>query len=331
MRRRGHEQPTRVRGRCAGGVAAGCLALLTLTAGSAVSIAQEPVCIGAATLDLSSGCIDRLTTVVPNVANPRSEGTPPCRPIRAVAVAHSCVIGARESRARLHFALIGDSHTEAWAAVLGELGQERAWRGTVFSGYGCWMSEAVYELPEVLRESCVPPYRETMRWLRQHPEIDVVFVTHEVSKGLAGPKATTEPRKILGFQQTFKRYPRNVRRVIVIADTPTATQAQFDCLARAVRVAVAPAGPQCASPRRLALALPDAAVTAAIGLRSPRYRALDMNDLMCSASECFPALGGVLVNRDVAGHLTNLFALTMRRHLLQRLEPLLPPLQEGSP
>jgi hypothetical protein len=331
MGHRGHERRIRVRERCLACVAVACLGLLMLTAGTAVSDAQEPMCIGAATLDRASGCIDRLMSVYPNVSNPRIEGPAPCRPIRAVAVAHSCVIGARASRARMQFALIGDSHTEAWAAVLGDLGQERAWRGTVFSGYGCWMSEAVYELPGVLRESCIPPYRQTMRWLRQHPEIDVVFVTHEVSKGLAGPKATIEPRKILGFQQTFKRYPRNVQRVIVIGDTPTATQAQFDCLARVVLAALAPAGPQCASPRRAALALPDAAVIAALGLGSSRYRVLDVNDLICSASECYPALGGVLVNRDIAGHLTNAFAHTMRRQVLQRLEPMLPPLKEGSP
>ncbi|MEA2191620.1 MAG: hypothetical protein QOI73_1741 [Solirubrobacteraceae bacterium] len=297
--------------------------LPALIAGAAVSDASPPTCIGAATLDRGSGCVDRLTTVYPSVANPRNEYLPPCRPVKAAPAAHSCVIGASTSRARMRFALIGDSHTEAWAAVLGDLGREHAWRGTVFSGYGCWMSEAVYELPSVLRESCVPPYRQTMRWLRRHPEIDVVFVTHEVSKGLAGPSATIEPRKVLGFQQTFKRYPRSVRRVIVIADTPAVRQAQLDCLAHAVTAAAAPAGPQCASPRRVSLALPDAAVIAAAGLRSPRYRVIDMNDLMCSPNTCYPALGGVLVNRDTAGHLTNTFARTMRTTLLRRLEPLL--------
>jgi hypothetical protein len=171
---------------------------------------------------------------------------------------------------------------------------------------------------------CVPAYRQTMRWLRQHSEIDAVFVTHEVDKGLAGPVATIEPRKILGFQQTFKRYPRNVRRVIVIRDTPNAKQAQFDCLARAVTAAQAPAGPQCASPRQVALALPDAAVTAAVGLRSPRYRVVDMNDLMCSPSVCYPALGGVLVNRDTQGHITDAFARTMSTQFLHRVQPSLP-------
>ena len=324
LRRLDEEKGNRVLERSAARGLAACVVLLVAFAGSAAADTREPICVGAATLDPRSGCVDRLTTVYPSVANPRNEYLPPCRATRAAPTAHSCVIGASASRARLQFALIGDSHTEAWAAVLGDLGREHAWRGTVFSGYGCWMSEAVYELPGILRESCIPPYRQTMRWLRRHPEIDVVFVTHEVSKGLAGPRATIEPRKILGFQQTFKRYPRSVRRVIVIRDTPGIKQAQFDCLARAVLVAAGPAGPQCSSPRRVALAEPDAAVAAVAGLRSARYQAVDMNDLMCSPSNCFPALGGVLVNRDIAGHLTNTFARTMRAQLLRRLEPMLP-------
>ncbi len=306
------------------GAVAASVVSLALLAGPAASHAQQPTCVGAATLDRTSGCVDRLTSVFPSLANPNNEAQPPCRPLRTAVLARACVLGARASRAKLHFALIGDSHTEAWAAVLGQLGQERAWRGTVFSGHGCWMSEAVYELPAVLRESCVPSYRQTMRWLRQHSEIDVVFVIHEVDKGLDGPVATIEPRKILGFQQTFKRYPRNVRRVIVIRDTPNAKQAQFDCLKRAVLAAQAPAGPQCTLPRRDALQVPDAAPIAALGLRSPRYRVVDMNDLMCTPTECYPALGGVLVNRDVAGHLTNVFTRTMHTQLSRRLDPLLP-------
>jgi hypothetical protein len=119
------------------------------------------------------------------------------------------------------------------------------------------------------------------------------------------------------------RYPRNVRRVIVIADTPYTVRPQFDCLSRAVLAAAAPAGPQCASARRVAVR-PDAAAIAAVGLHSPRYQVVDMNDVMCSPTACYPALGGMLVDRDIGGHLTITFARTMRDQFLRRVEPLLP-------
>jgi hypothetical protein len=283
-----------------------------------------PTCVGAATLDLTTACVDRLTTVTPTVTGPRWEAPAPCRPIREARAASACVLGASESRARLRFAFIGDSHTGAWSAALGELGREHGWRGTVFKGPGCVMSEAVYEMGSIVRGPCSAAYRETTRWLRHHHEIDFVIVTAEVDKGLPGPVATIEPRKLRGFRQTFKRLPPNVRRVIVLRDTPNATAAQFDCLARVVRAALAPAGPQCASPRRQALAVPDAAVNAALGLHSPRYRAVDMTDLMCSATLCYPVLGGVLLNFDVGGHMSLAFARTLEPQLVHRLEPLLP-------
>ena len=301
-----------------------CLAALAFVTGAAASESEAPTCIGAATLDPASGCVDRLTTVFPSVTGPRWEDPPPCRPIRAAQAAGACVFGARASRARLQFALIGDSHTEAWSAALGELGQERGWRGTRFTGHGCVMSEAVYEMGSIAGPPCVSAYKATMRWLRQHPEIDFVVTTAEVDKGLPGPASTIESRKLQGFQKMFKRLPRNVRRVIVLRDTPNASGTTFDCLDRVARAAAAPAGPQCATPRRLALSVPDAAFNAALFMYSPRYRVVDMTDLMCSPTHCFPVLGGVLVNFDVGGHMTLAFARTLKRPLLRRLEPLLP-------
>jgi hypothetical protein len=312
----GNRSPTRA--------LAASIAALAFASGATASTAQGPTCVGAATLDPASGCVDRLTTVYPSVTGPRSEVPAPCRPLREARNASACVLGARRSRARLQFAFIGDSHTGAWSAPLGELGQELGWRGTVFTGPGCVMSEAAHEMNSIARGPCVSAYKDTMTWLRRHHEIDFVIVTAEVDKGLPGPVATIEPRKVAGFQRTFKRFPRNVRRVIVLRDTPNATPQTFACLDRVVREALAPAGPQCATPRRTALLVPDAAVAAATGLRSSRYSAVDMTDLMCSPTICYPALGGVLLNMDVGGHMTLAFARTMKRQLLHRIEPLLP-------
>jgi hypothetical protein len=302
-----------------------CLAVSALVSGSTAADVQEgPTCIGAATLDRATGCVDRLTTVYPSVTGERYEAPAPCRPIREARAASACVLGASTSKARMQFALIGDSHTFAWAAALGELGREHGWRGTVFTGPGCVMSEAVVEMGSIVRAPCLAAYRETMRWLRRHPEIDVVITTAEVDKGLPGPAATIESRKLRGFRQTFKHMPRNVQRVIVLRDTPNATPAQFTCLDRVVRAALAPAGPQCALPRRQALAVPDAAVNAAASLHSARYQAIDLTDLMCSPGACYPALGGVLLNFDVGGHMSLAFARTLKPQLLRRLAPLLP-------
>jgi hypothetical protein len=306
------------------GALAASAAWLAIAVVATAADVEGPTCVGAATLDPAFGCVDRLATVYPSSIGTRYEKPRPCRAVREARSANACVLGARQSRARVHFAIVGDSHTEAWSTALGELGQERGWRGTVFNGVGCFMSETAYDMNSIVRRDCVSAYKQTMSFLGHHPEIDTVFVTEEVDKGLPGDVGTIEARKLRGFKRTFKKYPRSVRRIIVLRDTPNATQEQFDCLAAAEKAATAPAGPQCTSQRRRALLVPDAAAVAAIALHSARYKVVDMNDLICSPTLCYPALGGVLVNLDVAGHMTLTFARTMKRQLLSRVEPLLP-------
>lgn len=57
---------------------------------------------------------------------------------------------------------------------------------------------------------------------------------------------------------------------------------------------------------------------------SSRHRVVNMNGLICTATLCYPALGGILVNKDEAGHMTQAFAQTMEPQLLRALAPLLP-------
>lgn len=307
------------------------LACLTLMGDSAspATPADAPTCVGAATLDPAAGCADRETSVAPNVYDP-VEPPPACRPMRAAPAAAPCAVGVSPSRATLQFALIGDSHTEAWSAVLSQIAEAQGWRGVVFTERGCTMTQAVYELPGIKQQACAPAYRDTMAWLDAHPEIDVVLMAHESDNLLAGSLETVEQRKFDAFRRTWKGYPSSVRRVIVLRDTPNAARQQLACVGAATKAARAPAGPQCAAPRDVAIPQPDAAVLAARSTGSSRYRVVDLNDLICTAAVCYPALGGVLVNLDAAGHMTLAFARTLAPQLLQRLEPLLPASRQAS-
>ena len=136
-----------------------------------------------------------------------------------------------------------------------------------------------------------------MRWLRRHPEIDVVIMTHEVSKGLAGAGGDDRPRKISASSRPqvlpAQRAPRD-------RDQGHAGEAdrRSSSAWRGRSVAAAgPAGPQCSSPRRVALAVADPRRRR----RGPALAALpgrghERPDVL--AGVCYPALGGVLVDRD---------------------------------
>ena len=129
--------------------------------------------------------------------------------------------------------------------------------------------------------------------------------------------------KVAGYQRTWRALPRNIRRVIVLRDTPNASQDELSCVRRAEAGSATGSARACAVPRAWTLTR-DAAVAAARGLHSARYRVLDLSDLICSPALCHPAVGGVLVNRDTTGHITQTFARTTEPYLLQRLEALLP-------
>jgi hypothetical protein len=290
---------------------------------TSLALPAAPTCFGAPAMDPAFPCVDRLSTVTPSVAAADDEPTSPCTPIKAPVAVHVCAFGASKSKARLRLALIGDSHTFAWRAVLHDLGQSEGWRGYSLAEPACTFSDATKLLPVGPRQHCLDAYRATLAWLRSHPDIDVVITTHEADTVLDVPKGSLTDAKIAGFRRTWKALPHSIKRVIVLRDTPNASRDELQCVERAAASGVAAAARGCAEPRPWELTR-DAAVAAARGLHSARYRVVDLTDLICSAAVCHPEVGGVLVNRDTTGHVTQTFARTTAPYLLARLRPLLP-------
>lgn len=303
------------------------VASTSLAAAGPAAAQEPPTCFGAPAMDPARPCVDRSVTVTPTVAGVDDEPLHKCRQVGAPKGVRVCAFGASTSRAKRSFALVGDSHTFAWRAALSDIGAAQGWRGYSLAAPACIFSEAAKALPPIPRDVCLPAYNGALRWLRQHREVDVVITTHEADTVLKVPRGKTlDGLKIAGFRRTWKAFPAHVRRVIVLRDTPNASAEELACVAQVAAAAVTPPGPICALPRAWTLT-EDVAVQAAQGLRSPRYSAVDMTDLICSPALCFPAVGGVLVNRDKTGHVTQTFARSAEPYLLSRLQPLLPPLR----
>jgi hypothetical protein len=274
-------------------------------------------------MDPAALCVDRLVTVTPPVEAFRAALVTPCRRVRSTPAVEVCAFGASKSRAHLQLALIGDSHTFAWRAVLSQLGRSEGWRGYSLSTPGCMFSDAVRSLLDGPRAPCLESYRSTLRWLGRHHEIDAVITTNEADTVLRVSSDRTRAVKIAGFRRTWRSLPQNVKRLIALRDTPNASTGELACVERAAASRTEGSVQACAEPRSSTLPRDDA-VEAALGLGSDRYRVVDLTDLMCSDVVCHPAVGGVLVNRDTTGHISQAFALTTAPYLLQRLEPLLP-------
>ena len=277
---------------------------------------DTPRCYGAAARDPKLRCFNPTRSISPGLGEADPDTSWVCD---ADAVPGACVFGVPEAHARGHFALLGDSHTLHWRAPLSVVADVERWRGYSISAGGCFFSEAVGSFSE----GCLEWYRAALAWFEDHPEVDTVFVTQNADTPVAVPPGRTSLEvKVEGFRRAWQALPKTVRHIVVLRDTTISTQATFDCVVRVVRAGTQRLATACPLPRATALR-EDAAVAAVRRLRSPRYQYIDLSEFMCSRGNCYPVVGGTLVNGDVWGHLNPTFMRTLGPYLLRELRALM--------
>lgn len=289
--------------------------LPTVTAAAMLLTAADaagPRCLGAAS---RAGCRNAAldTRVSPTPAQARRRPNAPCEPI-SVSVPFVCAFGAGRAAAVRHVALIGDSHAVHWRAALGPVATQRGWRGSSLTRAGCPYSAAQPILPPRLLPDCLRWRRAIPRWLRDHPDVDTVFVSQHRVRVRGGL-----PAEVRGYERAWRRLPRSVRRIVVIRDTPGSSAAVRACVNGSMRQG-RPAGIDCAVPRGLALHA-DPAATAARRSGERRVALVDMTRWFCDSRSCYPVIGGVLVHKDNT-HITAAYGATLAPYLSRKLEAL---------
>lgn len=209
-----------------------------------------------------------------------------------------CALGVRPSKARRHFAVIGDSHAAQWRPALDRIGRQRGWSLLSTTASACDFGGQAS--PD---RACAGWQRAVVRWLGRHPEVNTVIVGQVAKKDRSAPAR---------YQRAWKRFPRTVTRIMVLRDTPAAARDMRACVRSAVARRTAP-GSACATRRSVALRR-DGAALAAEELGPPRAHAIDMSRYFCSSSNCFPVIGGILVYAD-GSHMTPQFNLTLAPYL----------------
>jgi hypothetical protein len=297
--------------------AAVVLTAATSLGSSAGAFARTRACFGAAARDPQRPCSNPSRSVTPAIKDVIDGAASPCR-LTSQQPAPVCTFGVAAKRARAHIALVGDSHARQWRAAVDAVARAEGWAGHSLAGPGCFFSAAVDLLPEGPRAPCVAWYRAAKRWLRDHPEVHTVFLSQKADTQVAlRPGQTLLGVRGEGLRSALRALPRTVEHVIVIRDSPLPAETTFDCVTAAVAAGRRP-GPACAVPR--ALALPqDTAVETVRQIGSPRYQIADLTHFFCDPSDCFPVVGGVLVYRDLVGHMTEAYARTLAPFLLRRV------------
>lgn len=286
--------------------------------------AKQPRCFGAGARDPEHPCRNpRLRfSVKPKPRDALLTPNSRCAPIPAATGPQVCAFGLPATRARVAFALVGDSHAVHWRAALEVVARAKGWRGVSLDQTQCLFSRATTALRAPLAADCARWNGEVQRWLEVHPEVHTLFTSqHRGARVVVPPGGTQLETTIKGYIAAWNALPASVRRVVVIRDEPYDTQRTPACVERALARRRTPPGVACARSRRVALG-PDPAVLAARRLASPRVRVIDMTRFMCDRRRCYPVVGGVLVHKDV-GHLTRLFSTTLGPYVLRALNRLM--------
>jgi hypothetical protein len=287
------------------------------TASAAAAPGSAPRCFGAAARDSEQPCsnpdLRYLVSPTPDAALLQLDS--PCPLEGDTGVLGLCGFGVPAADATETVALIGDSHATHWRPTLDVVAHDKGWHVENMTRTSCPFSTAPIDKARALRRDCAARNREVAAWLREHPEVETVFVAGNAAVRVFGAKPRQRfERALAGYRAAFAMLPDSVRHIVVIRDSIKAKSGTLDCVRRAMR-AHKRAGVVCALPLAK-LRRSDAAAAAARELGAPRGQVIDLTSFQCSARLCFPVVGGVLVHKDI-DHITRTFAVTLAPYLLR--------------
>ncbi|MEY2515198.1 MAG: hypothetical protein QOJ89_2556, partial [bacterium] len=288
-------------------------------------IAAHPTCFGAAARDSEQPCSNAKLTlsVVPTPSIAARTRNAPCSRVTPQVVVPACTFGPSKSKATKRFAIMGDSHAQAWRAAVTVFAEQKGWQGVSVTHTGCGFSLVVKKIPEPFRTQCVDWTKKVPKWFVANPDVDTVFVsgfsggTVDVSSGKSPYKAA-----VAGFINAWKTLPPTVKHIIVLRDNPLVRRhgETAACVDKAIR-RKRNAGVACEVPIRDAL-LGDPAASAAEQIKAAgRAKTINLTRFMCDTKDCFPVVGGALVYKDLH-HLTRVFATTLGPYIVRAFDRL---------
>ena len=204
--------------------------------------------------------------------------------------------------------LYGDSHAAQWFPTLLAIAEERQFELVVMIKGGC--PTAAVSIPTATLARTCPIWRDqAIAWIAaEQPELVLV------SAWAGYPNEDDEWGE--GFAATMQRVVPNARNVVVIGDTPAASDEPVDCLSRNLRRADV-----CSSTRDNVVASSRLAVEQDIAADvGAAY--IDTSDWLCTDTGCPMMIGDILLYRD-ATHLTTVASEWFQPLLEASLAPVL--------
>jgi len=222
-----------------------------------------------------------------------------------------CELGPKHGYTK-HLIAIGDSHNNVLVDAYERIATAENWRIDVAGHQSCYLTTAVQQAGSAKQVAdCNAWKQNAMAYLRAHPDLDGVVVTHSTGNGPVVPAAgeSNDDTIVDGLVDAWQAPAEAGIPIIALRDNPTARLDVVACVGQMS----GPTTGACDSSRSDALRLFDGSEQAAARMPG-KVRTIDLTDYYCTATVCPAVIGGVLVHRDPT-HLTNTFAKTLSPYL----------------
>jgi peptidoglycan/LPS O-acetylase OafA/YrhL len=222
-----------------------------------------------------------------------------------------CSLGPKTGYTK-HLIAIGDSHNNVFVDTYERIAEAHNWRIDVAGHMSCYLTTAKqFANSQQQIDDCQGWKRNAVEYLRTHPDLDGVIVTHSSGNGPVLPSGgrSADDAVVDGLVDAWQAAADTGIPIVAIRDNPAARADVVACVGQMTGVTT----DACDSPRDEALKPFDGSAQA-VARMDGAARLVDLTRYYCTDTVCPAVIGGVLVHRDPT-HLTNTFAVTLAPYL----------------
>jgi hypothetical protein len=243
-----------------------------------------------------------------------------CHVAHAVTTPTHCIYGRRDGTRVV--VVVGDSIIAQWWAAIDGAARRAGWRVV-------WMSKSACPAADVTVRSAGTRYTQCDTWrrnaltkVRGFARVDLLVMSGSSSSTLirrTDGSVITDPAAAAGewgagYKRVVDRLAGQVRRIVILRDTPSMGFAVPSCL-------VAHSGwtRSCSRLRSAAYTTARWQAEQAVDAQYGWVRATDMADWICQPTRCWPVTSGRILRYRDSHHLTNTFAAALAPAMYSRL------------
>jgi peptidoglycan/LPS O-acetylase OafA/YrhL len=281
------------------------------------SVKTDPLtCMGAEAMDPALAPCDNSAldgVLVPDLVSAKADddNREECWGMLSPAEAKICTVADPDGYTKRVMA-VGDSHNNSLIGAYRRIAESQGWRMDVAGMAGCYLTTAEQVANSDSHRSGCLKWRAAVGAAIAADPPDAIIVTHSSGDNLVIPAdgQDLEEATVQGLVDAWADLPDVP--IVAIRDNPAMTKETAACIARHGLAAES----ECARPRSEALGAFDGQAEAVD--RTPNARLVDLTALYCTADECPPVIGNVLVYRDTR-HITSTWARTLTPYLEQEI------------